>query len=373
VPRSQALEKPEGSDRVFLWALLLAAAAITVGLIWDMSWDMSFGRDSFWSPPHLAVNVGGALAAVAATVWAVRATRRGDPATVAIGRVRMPLGAAIVFWGSAAMLASGGLEIAWSRAYGMTFGAWTPPQVVFTAAVTALLAGVLLAAASRAAAGPAFALPCAAGVALTFAALALAPYSLPNLQHGALFFVLTSAVFPLLLAWSARVRATGYPATWAAAIYTATVCVTIWVLPLIPAQALIGPVFEKVDHMVPPRFPLLLVVPAFLFDRVVSGKARAEKGAWSTAVVLGLVFTAAFVIVQWFFAAFLLSPASDGWFFAGGGRHWPFYVDIGEERRQFWDAQGPFTAWTAAACVGIATLAARAGLALGRFTRGLQR
>ncbi len=359
-------------DRPFVVAFLVSAGAITIGLIWDISWDMSFGRDSFWSPPHLAVNLGGALAAATAAVWAARATRRGDSSTVSLGRVRIPLGAAVALWGSAAMLAAGGLETAWSSAYGMAFGSWTPPQVVFTVAVSAVLAGIVLAAASRAAAGPAFAMPCAFGMALVFAALALAPYSLPNLQHGTLFFVVSSAVFPLLLAWAAR-AAMGLAATRAAVVYTAIVCLMIWVLPFVPARALIGPVFEKMDHMVPPRFPLLLVVPAFLFDRTLAGKARAKRGAWITAAILGALFTAAFILVQWNFAAFLLSPASDGRFFAGGGRHWPFYVDIGEERRQFWDAQERLTVWTAAGCVLPAAVSARLGLALGRFTQGLQR
>jgi hypothetical protein len=370
---ASAKDPARSSDGAFVWAFVLAGAMVTIGLIWDMSWDMSFGRDSFWSPPHLAVNAGGALAAAASIGWAARATRRRDPAAVSFGRLRMPLGAAVVLWGSGAMLASGAMEIAWSRAYGMTFGAWTPPQALFTIAVSAVLAGILLVAASRGGRGPRLAVPCAAGLALTFAALVLAPYSLPNLQHGALFLLLASAVFPLLLAWTARAGPTRWAATLGAAIYTAMVCVMVWVMPLVPARALIGPVFEKVDHMVPPRFPLLLVFPAFLFDRVVAGKARAGTGEWRRAAVLGVAFATAFILVQWSFAAFLLSPASDGWFFAGGGRHWPFYIDIGEERRQFWDAQGPLTAGSALACAVIATLGARAGLALGRFTRGLER
>ena len=351
--------------------LLFAAATLTLGLIWDMSWDMSFGRDSFWSPPHVAVNAGGALVAVVALVWGVWATRHGDPRTVRLGRFRMPLGAAIAVWGSAAMLAAGGLEIAWSRAYGMASGTWTPPQVLFICAVTAVLSGVLLAAASRRAEGRGLALPCAAGLALTFAGTAIAPYTLPNLQHGRTFFLLCCAIFPLLLAWSARAAPGRSSAVKAALAYTAAVCAMIWVLPLVPAHALIGPVFEKVDHMVPPRFPLLLVVPAFVFDRVAG--ARTGRDSWPSAAVVGLAFTAMFVAVQWVFASFLLSPASEGFFFAGGGRHWPFYMDIGEERRQFWDPDGRLTAAAALGCAILATVAARVGLALGRFTETLER
>jgi hypothetical protein len=361
-------------DRVAVCGLLVSTAALTVGLIWDLSWDMSFGRDSFWSPPHVTVNAGGLAAAAVAVWWAIKASRGGQAAAVSWGRVRMPLGAALVLWGSAAMLAAGALELAWSRAYGMAIGAWTPPQVLFTAAVSVLQAGVLLAAASRAATGPRCAVPCAAGLALTFAALALSPYSLPNLQHTALFFLLSSAVFPLLLAWASRTRALRLTATAAAAVYTAILCVMVWVLPFVPAHALIGPVFEKVDHMVPPRFPLLLLVPAFLFDRFAGGAPKPADGAWPKAVVLGVVFVAAFVLLQWNFAAFLLSPASDNGFFAGGGRHWPFYVDIGEERRQFWDVPSDgLTVATAAACTVAAVLAARVGLALGRYAERLRR
>ena len=357
-----------------MYGLLASAALLTVGLIWDLSWDMSFGRDSFWSPPHVAVNAGGFAAAAVALWWAIRVSRGGQAAAVSWGRVRMPVGAALVLWGSTAMLAAGALELAWSRAYGMAAGAWTPPQVLFTVALSVLHAGVLLAAASRSAAVPRWAVACAAGLALTFATLVLAPYSLPNLQHTALFFLLSSAVFPLLLAWTSRTRALPLTATAAAAVYTAIVCVMVWVLPFVPAHALIGPVFEKVHHMVPPRFPLLLLVPAFLFDRLAGGAPRPADRAWRKAVVLGVVFVAAFVLLQWNFAAFLLSAASDNAFFAGGGRHWPFYMDIGEERRQFWDAPlGGLTVATAAASTVVAMVAAGTGLALGRYTEGLRR
>jgi hypothetical protein len=389
VPRRQVVEKPTGSaaraaadaageaatagDRAFIFALLAAGTAIILGLIWDISWDMSFGRDSFWSPPHLTINAGGALGAAAALFWAFRATRGRDPAAVRFGLLRMPLGAALVLWGSIGMLASGALEIAWAQAYGMSVGGWTPPQVVYTIAVGALLAGILLVAASRGAQAPRFAEPWAGGMLVAFAALVLLPYSVPNLQHTALFFLVSSAVFPLLLAWIARAGQARLAATRAAAVYMAMVCIMVWVLPFFPAQALIGPVFEKVHHMVPPRFPLLLVVQGFAFDRVLARKSRADEGAWGHAAALGVLFTATFVLVQWVFAGFLLSSASDNAFFAGGGRHWPFYMDIGEERRQFWDANGRLTALTAGACVVIATLAARVGLLLGRFTRAVKR
>ena len=49
---------------------------------------------------------------------------------------------------------------------------------------------------------------------------------------------------------------------------------------------------------------------------VVGGKPRSRGGEWQRAAVLGVAFAAAFILVQWNFAAFLLQPASDDWFFA---------------------------------------------------------
>ena len=44
------------SDAEAIWpvyAVLFASISIVTGLIWDISWHRSIGRDSFWSPPHV--------------------------------------------------------------------------------------------------------------------------------------------------------------------------------------------------------------------------------------------------------------------------------------------------------------------------------
>ena len=32
------------------------------GIIWDISWHMSIGRDTFWTPAHLLIQAGGLIA-----------------------------------------------------------------------------------------------------------------------------------------------------------------------------------------------------------------------------------------------------------------------------------------------------------------------
>src|SRR5881397_1510286 len=64
---------PVGPVPRHVWLILLAATSAIVGVIWDISWHRSIGRDTFWTPAHLAIYLGGALAG-AACGWLVLKT-----------------------------------------------------------------------------------------------------------------------------------------------------------------------------------------------------------------------------------------------------------------------------------------------------------
>ena len=53
-------ERP--SVPVYLYVTVLSSFCIIVGLIWDISWHMSIGRDGLFSAPHLAIYLGGVTA-----------------------------------------------------------------------------------------------------------------------------------------------------------------------------------------------------------------------------------------------------------------------------------------------------------------------
>jgi hypothetical protein len=88
----------------------------------------------------------------------------------------------------------------------------------------------------------------------------------------------------------------------------------MWLLPLVPAEPKLGPVYQKITHLVPPDFPLLLIVPAVVFDIV--RRHISTLNRWTQAAVLGAASLISFAAVQWPFANFLMSPASRNWFFA---------------------------------------------------------
>jgi hypothetical protein len=120
--------------------------------------------------------------------------------------------------------------------------------------------------------------------------------------------------------------------------------------------------------MMPPPIPLLLAVPALAIDLLrMSGARDGTSQAWRRATEAGFAFFLIFTFVQWHFAGYLLSPHSDNWFFAGGGRHWPFFLQIDAARRtSFWtstDGTMDLRAGLIAACAAIAS--SRMGIWLG--------
>src|SRR5262249_54400307 len=97
--------------------------------------------------------------------------------------------------------------------------------------------------------------------------------------------------------------------------------VMIWILPLQAAEPKLGPVYQKITHLIPMAFPMLFLVPGFFLD-VISQKVRSET-KWVLSVVYGFTFLASFLCAQWFFADFLMSPASRNAVF---GTHYFAYI-----------------------------------------------
>jgi hypothetical protein len=56
-----------------LYAAVLGSTSIVAGLLWDISWHSTIGRDTFWTPAHMAIYLGGVLAGGAADLPAAAA------------------------------------------------------------------------------------------------------------------------------------------------------------------------------------------------------------------------------------------------------------------------------------------------------------
>ena len=91
----------------YVWSSALAVTSTTVGLYWDISWHMGIGRDTFWTPAHLAIQFGAVLTGLCCAYLILHTTFWSDAAarehTVQIWGFRGPLGAFIAAWGGFCM------------------------------------------------------------------------------------------------------------------------------------------------------------------------------------------------------------------------------------------------------------------------------
>jgi hypothetical protein len=371
-------------SRSAVWLLLLAAAGIPVSLLWDFSWESTVGIDLAWAPAHVATYLAVALAGFTALALAANRSPVARVGGVRLGRFYAPLGAWLAAWGALAFPVTVLFDRWWQSAYGLTAGIWHPPQILKAVAFFAVALGAWLLCLNRqnrtapentTAGAAAFSISGGLVLALMTTVTLTAIY--PNRQHSASFYKLACGIYPVVLVALATAGKLRWPATIAALVYTAVICLMVWLLPVFPAEPRAAPVYNRLDHLMPPPFPLLLIAPAVALDgllRKLSWPARRSR-PWLQAVVAGLAFFIIFIGTQWLFAEFLLTDLADNRFFAGGGRHWPFFLKIDPLARvEFWETrQDEMGLTSACAAGGLAVLSACAGVWVGAWMARLRR
>ena len=311
-----------------LYAVLFASTCVVVGVLWDISWHVSIGRDSFWTPAHMAIYLGGVIAGLTCGWLALHVTFAGSPderaQAVSFWRVfRAPIGAWVCIWGTIAMLTSAPFDDWWHNAYGLDVKILSPPHVLLAVGIGAISYGAMLMAAAHRnrLAGT--------GTRLDFLYLYSAALLLVNAStlgtdyfgrwhmHQSFFYAVCCLVFPFLLVGPARAVASGrvrWPATTVAAIFMLIRMALMWILPLFPAEPGLGPIYVHVDRFLPPDFPLLLIVPAIAIDLLL--RRLEGRKDWQVAFVIAPVFLVTLLAVQWPFAEFLTTTWARNMFFA---------------------------------------------------------
>src|SRR6202140_5127265 len=295
-----------------------------VGIHWDISWHRSIGRDTFWTPAHIAIHMCGILAGIScgylviSTPFSPRSLLR--ECSVWIWGFRAPLGAFIAAWGGIAMLTSAPFDNWWHAAYGLDVQIVSPPHTLLILGIRGVAVGILfliLAAMNRARAASE-----ATGEATSFKALqGLLLYTGGLAVSGQMFFLIENTwdvmlhqsnayiamgiALPVVFAVIAQASGYRWAATTTAAVYTTLAIAEILILPLFPASPKLGPVYFPVTHMVPAKFPILILVPALALD-LLWQRTRDWK-PWKVAAISGFVFIAVLLAVEWSFASFLLS------------------------------------------------------------------
>jgi len=359
-----------------VFALLASAVLIFVGVQWDISWHRTIGRDTFWTPAHLAIQGGGVLAGVCCVWAALRSSgHMSGLQGVRIFGIVAPLGAWIAVWGTLAMLTSAPLDDWWHGAYGLDVTILSPPHILLAAGIVAIQAGACLVALSwqNRATGSArkfmgLYYTIAAGVLIATVAIVIMERTLSNQQHSAQFYLISAGTFPVILFAIARSGTLRFAATAATGAYMGLNLIMIWILPLFPGEPMLAPILREITHFVPPEFPLLLVVPAFAVDLLDRHLRRRDgkRNDWLVAGIGAMSFVAILLAVQWPFSEFLLSDESRNYFFQG---HQHGYSQLpGPWETEFWYGPGGFSASAFWGGIGLAILLAFASARIGLFT-----
>ncbi len=400
-PEASPVSESPGLPRS-VYLAVVGLACLPIGLLWDISHHSTIGRDTFWTPAHLLIQFGGILPAVLFALIALKTTFRGTAeernASVSFWGLRAPIGVWVTAWGAMAMMSSAPFDDWWHNRYGLDVKILSPPHSVLGLGLFAVGMGVLLfvfssqnraTGGSQARSGLICAL--AVGIMITLQADFTTEYTWPNEQHGSKFYTVVAIPFPLLLVLAARATKVRAGATIAAATYLLIYIFMILVLPLFPAHPKLAPVYHPVDHMVPPAFPLLLIVPAMAIDLISGWFGRPAKNApqqgpvadtatagrwwqdWLLAAVFAVVFVVLIFAVQWPFSSFLLSDAADNRFFARSG-HWPYFSQPGEWMNRFFESGKDLITLKGTVLTFVsAFISARIGLLLGNYLLRLKR
>ena len=256
-----------------IWCVIAGVTSSLIGGHWDISWHMSIGRDSFWTPAHILIQLNGVLVGIACGYMILSTTFGGDSAaqnaSVKIWGFRGPLGAFIAVWGCVAMLTSAPFDNWWHNAYGLDVKIVSPPHVLLSMGsfaiklgALALMAGLMSRATEnvRRTLGWLFVFVGADCVVQMGTMLTDATWPV-NLHNAGCYLAVAIGMPPMLIgaAWGLGRR---WAATMVAATYTAIQLASEWILPLFPAQPKLGPVYQNITHLVPLHFPLLLIAPA---------------------------------------------------------------------------------------------------------------
>jgi hypothetical protein len=309
----------------FAWlgaVVTFGAVCVMIGVYWDISWHMTIGRDSFWTPAHLLIQAGGLIAGLSSGYVAIRTTFGGSAIArdnaVTFWGFKAPLGAWVAIWGCFAMVASAPFDNWWHDAYGLDVRIISPPHTVLAMGIAGVgIGALLLTLAAQNRGGPqqkrAMWLFLIAGSLLFMdRAIMLTEYSWKNLMHGGEFYRVSALAYPMALVLMARASQIKWAATITAGIFTALMLALMWIIQLFPATPKLGPIYQPITHMVAMSFPVLVVFPAIGIDLVMQ---RLKLRPLLLAPILSVVFLALFIAVQWPFASFLMTPAARNWFF----------------------------------------------------------
>jgi hypothetical protein len=406
-PAATARTRPAAEARMTiplqLYAVSLASLLTIVGVLWDISWHRSIGRDKFLTPPHILIYLGAIFAGLFSGLQVLynsfynRASARETDVRV-WGIFYSPLGSLFCIWGAIAMLTSAPFDDWWHNAYGLDVKILSPPHTLLAMGMIFLCLGACVSMCKYLNTGHGgkvsgtvqFLFVVSASSLLCMVYTLLTDYLRVRAERSGFFYIIGAIASLTLLPALGRASRMKWGMTAITGGYFLLVALTNWTLQLFPAEPKLGPILTHITHFQPAQFPALVFIPGLGMDLVMqlSHRRRAgaavkegfgqaeEAGDWVTALWLSVVFVLLLLAVQYPLSGFLLeSPGARNWFF--GANTWYFGLPPDAPFRFKWSPRdiASFPAMLEGLLIAITAgwLCARLSLRWGRWMQNIQR
>jgi len=369
---------------VYIYAVSLASLLTIVGVLWDISWHKSIGRDKFLSPPHILIYLGAIFAGLFSGLQVLWNSFYRPAVSKALlirvwGIFYSSLGSLFCIWGAIAMLTSAPFDDWWHNAYGLDVKILSPPHTLLAMGMIFLQFGACVSICKYLNTGAGnrvllqFLFVVAGCSLLTMVYTLGTDYLHVGAMRGALFYIIATVSSLLLLPAFGRALRFKWGMTAITGGYFLLVAISNWIFQLFPAEPKLGPILTHITYFQPAEFPALVFIPAIAMDLVLQ---RNKANDWVKALLMSIAFVGLLLAVQYPLSGFLLrSPGARNWFF--GSQTWYFaYSPDAPYRYAFRPdklASLPVLIQGVLIAIGAGWLCARLSLQWGKWMQTIQR
>ena len=380
-----------------IYIVAICSALVIIGVLWDIAWHMTIGRDGLFSAPHNSIYLGAALAGIISGYQVIKTSFWGTAeekgTMVNFWKIfYSSLGGMFCIWGGFASATSAPFDDWWHNTYGLDVEILSPPHTVLGLGLISIQIGAMisvLALLNRNEKIPFFTLQqninrqnrlrfiyiFTAGLVLQTVSTFLTEVMGRWNMHGTTFYEVGSFAFPMFMIAFAKASKVKWGGTIIASVYMLSMITINSILRQFPAEPLLAPVANHVTFFQTTGFPLLLIFPAMVIDLI--REKYATKNDWVLSIMLGIAFFISLLIIQYPAGTFLVeSPLARNWFFQSDSFTYNNPPNA-EWRYKFTDymtAKG-FETWAIAAMIstGLGIFSSKIGLMWGNWMNKVQR
>lgn len=328
-----------------LWAFLPVIATILsmFGLLWDISFHVSVGRDSAFTTPHLFLSALPISSFILFFYWII--TDKPYDYGIRFFSLKSLAGGWVAFLGTIFFILSLIWDDWWHKSFGIDVSLDAPAHQLIAISLviniygnlmilTSLLNNVIPSLRTTVNIMLLFFVAAAVGV----DALGKFELAVPNFTHDPAFaghfapsFASSLVVLPFVIPFSR------WNSTLIAVIFTFLWYCFQWSIQAIEVYPNLGPIYNPINHMLPITLEFMIIPSAVAIDIV---RPYLKNVNIYLAIIISFSFGfVIFIVVEWFYGSFMMSEYSHNWFF-GGGQYY-FYTDPNQQYlKEFWYPNG---------------------------------